>query len=142
MPANFDLFTINNPVILDGSASGTVLDKDGDPNLVIDVDSPFTVRATWSLSGLLAPALGGTWLIRAVAESIGPGPDLVLGTASQPCVCGLGTTTFTQDINVGPGLPADGTYKLTVVITHMNNGIRSHMAGFYEGPIVQFYKAP
>ncbi len=143
MATNFDLFTIANPIILNGGISGLVLDKDGDPNLVIDVDSPFTIRVNWFLSGLVAPALGGNFHVKAVAESIGPGPDFVLGTAVVPCICGLGVTNFTKDLNVAPGLPADGTFKITMLIIHESGGgIKTHMAGFFEGPVVQFYKAP
>lgn len=143
----FDTFMINNPVIIKGNISNLLItDLDGDPNLVLDVDSKFLVHVDWSLTGLLQPALGGEWHLHIYAESIGPGADAVLYDTVIPLNPAVQNYHFvTPQLTMPTGTDGnvlDGTYQLSAILTHTHSGIRTHMAGFIEGPMVQFYRAP
>lgn len=148
----FDTFHLDNhPSIIDAAIDTLlVIDKDGEPNMVIDVDTPFDMKVEWHVSGLIGPALQGSiWTINVYAESMGPGPEVTLvKNLTVPFNWTGPVTTFTKTIpNIDPvdpstGLKLDGAYKLTLVITSTNSaGVRLHLAGFVEGPLVQFYAA-
>ena len=50
-----------------------VIDPGGAPVTIIDTDDTPTIRVRWSVEEPGAAVLGGRWLVRAYAESIGPG---------------------------------------------------------------------
>ncbi len=145
---NFDLITTNT-AILDGNITGTMLDLDGDPNEVIDRNAPSTLQVTFQVTGAWAWLLWGTWHVKAVAESIGPGPEFVVGTKDIPLtlVAPVTSRTWNVQIPVPPGsVPQDGAYKIVVLLTHSvelattpPTSDRTRMAGFYEIPMVEFY---
>jgi hypothetical protein len=148
MEPRFDTFTLNNKALIDADITSVVVkDADGDPNMVLDTDSTFTVTVDWFLSGLIAPALGGQWNLVIYAEKIGPGEDLTLDKATIPLVPSVAPHLYSHTSPAlkpkdSSGNPPNGTYQLSAVITHTNSGVRTHLAGFMEGPIVQFYTAP
>ncbi|MFN0091223.1 MAG: hypothetical protein ACKVWR_13285 [Acidimicrobiales bacterium] len=123
---------------LDAVIDSIVLtDLDGNPNSVIDRNVGFRVRADWHLDGTLKSMIAGTWTVRMFVESMGPGPEAQLGSATVP----LGANpNYTATINVAPnalpaGPPDSGVYKLVMVITHEAFGVKSEMAGFGDGPL-------
>ena len=65
---NFDLIT-NNPAVLDGQVTASMVDGDGDFNEVIDRNQPSAVHVDFQITGSWAWLLWGTWHLRAVAES-------------------------------------------------------------------------
>jgi hypothetical protein len=145
MPSNFDLFRIKDTSIIDASVTGEVIDTDGDPSLVLDVNFPFTFQLDWTLKGSLPPLINGFFHVDAYAESMGPGPEIQLGSYDGPV--SIPSTPYVLRTSIS--VPAStitslrGAYKLTAVLTHRNAmNIPTQMAGFYEGPMVQFYKAP
>lgn len=141
MPANFDLYGLPTS-FLNGSLTATIIDPDGSPNLVLERTRSFSIKVDWTIQGIIAPGLGGDWQLRAFVESIGPGPEMAIGTANLPLssVPPAPTRNYTTTMNVpANSVPQDGTYKLTMVLTHTNMGIPDHMAGFVEGPVIQFY---
>jgi len=118
--------------------SVAVIDHDGNPNKVIDDDQPFDVRVTWNVTpAVTAKLLDGTWTVRAYAESMGPGPEKLIGTAN---VAANGGTNYAATMSVPVStLPSDvapdsGVYKLVVVITYRNRfGQLTEIAAFAEG---------
>ncbi|MFN0284735.1 MAG: hypothetical protein ACKVZ6_22515 [Kineosporiaceae bacterium] len=121
--------------------SVVVLDPDGTPNKVLDSGLPFGVRIRWTVTPpATAAVLDGQWGVRVFAESIGPGPEVLIG---QTAVAADGGVNYTTTITVPAGtLPADvpplsGAYKLVVVITYRNSlNVLTEIAAFSEGPIV------
>jgi hypothetical protein len=138
------------PPALSGSGpSVTVLDPGGAPNTIIDTDDPFQIRVQWAVDQPGASLLGGQWLVRAYAESIGPGQEIQL-TPAVPVNVSAGVPggpparlEYTANVNVGAGtLQAEnanssGVYKLVAIVTHQNFGGDTVLAGFSEGPVIQ-----
>jgi hypothetical protein len=130
----------------------TVLDPAQAPTTILDADQPFSLRIDWTIGGGWLPAIGGEWLVRAYAESVGPGDEKQLGvTMTVPLSTWTpgpnpGERSFTTTINVAPGElkaeqpPPDeqsGVYQLVTIITHQNFGADTELAGFAEGPVIQ-----
>lgn len=144
------------PPALAGSGPDVeVLDSGGAPNTIIDTDDPFTLRVRWAINQPGAALLGGQFIVRAYAESVGPGVERQIGPAVPR---GVNTGTpggpparldYRADVNVPAGTlsaeePAStggpessGVYKLVVIVTHQNFGGATVLAGFSEGPIIQ-----
>lgn len=136
------------PPALSGSGPNVqLLDSGGAPATIIDTGDPFALRVTWSVDQPGASLLGGQWLVRAYAESIGPGQEQQLGAAVQINVAagvpGGGALTYTATVSVAANTLAaetatsSGVYKLVVIVTHQNFGGPTILAGFSEGPVVQ-----
>lgn len=128
-------------------------------NLVIDPTQPFEIALKWRLEGPLVPlwlaALGGNWSVSAYAESVGPGPEVILrqdslavsaGTPIPPSPTDVEwTTTLTVPANVldeeNPGNPAgpSGVYKLaSTVFLDSTLGVPGFdIVGFIEGPVIK-----
>ena len=133
---------------LDGSITSIqLLDPDSTPNTVLDRNLPFSVNVAWEIHPKApAMALGGDWVVRAFVESVGPGPEMQVGaTVFVPVSTGLVTASgksFTASVNVPANTlpanaPASGIYKLVVVVTHTNFGVKTEIAGFVEGPLFE-----
>ncbi len=124
-------------------------------NLVLDPTKPYTIRMKWEISGTDVPlylaALDPLWQVAAFAESMGPGPEVRLGTSTVPVTSGVadGTKPFgvvwEHDLIVPAGtLPEDiadnsGVYKIVATV-FLNSSIGApgfDIAGFAEGPLVR-----
>ena len=137
-------FETYDPAHLSGQVSLVVLDPSdpGTPVNIVETDDAFAIRVDWSITGLAAPFLGGTWHVTAyiddrdgVAPSSGP-----LGTKNVPVgpvVLPL-PRKYSTTINVAAGAVKAGLYDLTVAITY-DNGPKLSIAAFCEGPILEFY---
>jgi hypothetical protein len=122
---------------LDATTSVLIHDFDGTPNLVLDRNLPFSVHAEWKVVGPKTTMLGGDWHVRALAESMGPGPDYDLGSVDHAVVPTDGFT-YVSHIPVAGNTMDVGVYKLVIVITHTNtSGVATEAAGFAEGPLFQ-----
>ncbi len=127
------------------------------PTTIIRTDQPWRVHIEWRTRGLAAAVQGGQFKVNAYLESIGPGQDLRLPLAtaiSKPLLSGVLSAVpapdfwqrdYAADVSVAPGVvptdpEASRPYKLVVAITYdMPSGTPGPMAGFQEGPILQFY---
>ena len=126
---------------LDGAVTAVaIIDHDGNPNRVIDDQLPFDVTINWTVQPpATAALLDGQWTVKVYAESMGPGPEVLIGTA---VVAATGGPAYSASINVPAGtLPSDvppdsGVYKLVVVITYRTTlNVLTEMAAFSEGPM-------
>jgi hypothetical protein len=126
--------------------------------LVVDPGKPFDVTVEWEIFGDLVPlwlgALDPSWQVEVYAESIGPGPEVTIGsatvakTATQPCTVNTAKsncTKYSAKVTVAAGtLPEDdgtssGIYKLvaTVFLNSSLPGQGYDLSGFTEGPIIR-----
>ena len=129
-----------------GHISTAVLDPAGvNPRTIIKMTDPWRLRVDWSLHGPLVPMIDGDWRVTAYLESMGPGPEITLGTAvidigsgGTPDALGL---EYQHTFNLAPNTPnVAGAYKLVTVITSVSEtGLPGPFAAFDEGPILQFY---
>ena len=122
------------------------------PNLVLDPSKPFTIECEWRLTGADVPlymaALDDNWIVECFAESLGPGPELRIGTATVPKGSVSGTTrTFSATVNVpagtlpegAPSSTVSGIYKLVTAV-FLNSSIGAvgyDITGFAEGPVIK-----
>jgi hypothetical protein len=133
------------------------------PTTIIRADQAWRVHIEWQTTGLAAAVMAGVFHVSAYLESIGPGADLKLPIVPGPAPDELnvpllsgaftalaapdfGRRDYSRNINVPAGqVPTDvdrsRAYKLVVAITYTEpTGAPGPMAGFREGPILQFYQ--
>ena len=127
-------------------------------NLVLDPTKDFDISVAWKIDGniselwLTALAIDSpNWVVTAYAESIGPGPELILVTQNVP-VLPLPSASppfaYSVTLNVPPNTlqeenPGDplvsGVYKLVVTVflnsTFGQDGY--DVMAFSEGPVVK-----
>jgi hypothetical protein len=137
------------PGFLTGTINATVIDPAGlvPQTNIIQIPDQWRVRVQWSISGLFVPMLapGATWKVSVYLESIGPGLESQVASLNVPLGAPMGLThTYDHTLIVPgnyPGLTA-GAYKLVTVLTIDNGGAPWPMAGFVDGPVLQFYQYP
>ena len=124
---------------LNGSVTNVaVIDHDGTPNKVLDDGLPFDVKVDWTVGpAATAKVLDGTWTVKAYAESMGPGPEIIIGSKTAPANGGQAYST-TMSVPAGTlkaDVPPDsGVYKLVVVITYRTTkNVLTEIAAFSEG---------
>lgn len=140
----FDPVDTLGPLTFGGEMTVKVLDTDLDPNTVIDYDDPFHLDWEISLNGSLPSFLFGTFQVEAFAESVGPGPELSLGTQT---VTATGALTYTGRVTVpahtldhaGQGTPpASGIYEVAVTAFYANpDGSRTVISGYQMGTVIK-----
>ena len=115
-----------------------VLDPGGAPETIIDTGDTFTLQVRWSVEEPGAAVLGGRWLVRAYAESIGPGQEQQLGQTRFVNVGNFTPIAVPAGTHAAESATSSGVYKLAVIVTHENpNGSATELAGFSEGPVIQ-----
>ena len=159
-----DRFDPNLPGLIEGDFKGGVSVVEvpgfapfGASNLVLDPTKPFDINVSWHIFGPLTPpwltALGvasPNWIVTAYAESVGPGPEIIIGTANV--LVGAGPFSLDESYNatvtVAPGTlqeenPGDptcsGVYKLvvTVFLDSVLGPVGYDIMGYAEGPVVK-----
>lgn len=121
------------------------------PTTIIQAGEPWAVNIRWQLTGTNWEMVAGTWHVHVALESIGPGPELTLedfipaGGSNIPLPSASGQYFLHFDV---PGtvikkadVPEGGlAMKMVVLLTYVNSlGQPDDMAGYFEGPILQFY---
>jgi hypothetical protein len=121
-----------------------------DPVTIIRADQDFKVHLKWRLKGRLAEFVCGKWCLSIFLESIGPGREIKYPRESLeldlvPCPEDEeGANEYSAYITVPSGTirPDDCStpYKLVTTVTYLTpKDNPGPMAGFVEGPIIQFY---
>jgi hypothetical protein len=131
-----------NPFLVGSGPTSTVLDPGANANTIIEHPLGATVTTDWSFTGLLTILLPNMqFAVSVYAESIGEGPEVLVGTVSvagtavpPPAQVAIAPAS-TLLLPPGPGI--SGVYKLTTVVTSTLLGTPFPVAGFVEGPIVQ-----
>ena len=124
-----------------------VLDNTTAPANILDAGLATTIRINWTIPPPHNATLGGSFRLRAYAESIGPGQEVQLGnTLNVPVV--PGQANYTGDIalpgstllgegELFGGVPVSGIYKIIAVLQHLNPGA-TEVSGFAEASIRMF----
>jgi hypothetical protein len=139
----------NNPHLY-GSIEGVVIQESGDgavdPTQVISIGSDWSVRLYWEFKGKLTKMICGSWCIHLYLESMGPGPELKLPVNGEQVPldpCGNGEYHHTIKVPAGTVTTdhCSTPYKLVVGLTYLTtcDDRPGPIAGFVEGPIVQFF---
>lgn len=115
------------------------------PSTVLHINQAFRINLQWDVSGRLANTIGGNWDLHAYLEHMGDGPDLDLTDPNDhliPLQAGNLPHHYHKWFDVPAGIVAhDGAYKLFATLTYINlAGVPDQMAGYWEGPILQFYR--
>jgi hypothetical protein len=140
-----NVFETVDPAHLSGKVSSFVIDPE-DPNTpqtIIETDDHWEIQVDWSITGLIAPYIGGTWHVRAFLDDLDGGPfegkvasaDLALSTTGALPL----PRKYSTRLKVAAGKVPAGVYRLMTVINYDNTGKRLEMAAFSEGPILEFY---
>jgi hypothetical protein len=140
----------NNPH-LSGAIDAFVVQEEGEgavkPTRIIRVGSDWSVHIEWELTGQLAKLICGEWCVHLYLESMGPGPELKLPVNGHHVPldpCGDGKYEYWCRVRAGTVTAehCSTPYKLVIGITYLNYcGKPGPIAGFVEGPILQFYEA-
>ena len=121
------------------------------PTSVIRSDQDIEITVSWKTTGGGTGMIAGEWHLLVFAESLGPGPEVILvdpddhifdlepGPAPE----------YSRVVNVSAGtLPVVGghgvtLYKLTTSLTYFDASpggrVRGEMACYVHGPIIQIY---
>jgi hypothetical protein len=121
--------------------ANVVIDHDQPPTTVIKTTDHFHVLVHWHITGTAATTLGGDFTVKVFAESIGPGPEVQLGSVVVPVSAAPSSLNrhYQADIFVNPNTLQEGPYKLVSAILYSNGGIPGNIAGVEEGPTIQVY---
>lgn len=125
-----------------------VLDNTSAPTTVLDANVAFDVRLDWTVPLPIKDFLGGSFRLRVYAESIGPGPEQMIGQMNVPVV--PGQATYSNKVLTVPGNtlrgegapdpvsgePVSGLYRIVAVLQHVN-GVATEGSGYHEGILVQ-----
>lgn len=114
------------------------------PSTVLRKDQPWSINVEWDTAGLLTGWIAGNWHLHVYLESMGPGDEVEITDPNEhliPLVPGPSPCHyhFHPDVPLN-AIKEDGAYKLVVTVTYINAaGHPAPMAGYWEGPIIQFY---
>jgi hypothetical protein len=133
---------------LTGTIEAEIYEQGGvQPTTIIGINQDWRVDFKWSLTGPLAPLICGKWCLHVRLESIGPGHEYALPlTCNEVTVpldpCGDGHYAYPFTVSKGTVKAEDCSvpYKVVATVTYLNACDRpGPIAGFVEGPIIQFY---
>ena len=138
-----------------GSMSIMVVDPldPATPQNVIETADPWQINVHWEIDGPTAHLLGGTWFVTAYLDD----------RDGEATFSGRVADTLEVKVNSAPSSPlprkydavisvpafkvSEGLYELTVAILYENTGlpgtdkgIKHSVAGFSDGPTLEFYK--
>jgi hypothetical protein len=122
-----------------GHIETQITDPHGIPaNTIISLTDDWHLKVDWQVHGMFVPMMCGTWHVKVFLESIGPGPEIEAASADFVMT---GDSDYSHTFFIGPRKPEKpGPYKLVTIITATNRkGHPSPLAGYDEGPILQFY---
>lgn len=126
-----------------GNLDATILDKDDQPNRVIDREMGATIEVKWDLV-TTDPwmMIGTTFHLSATAEAIGSVEVVPLGKKDVEVVAG--PLKWTEKMELDTTKIPEGAYKIVVLLTHTapypdKPDVLTRLAGFVELPMVQFY---
>ena len=117
-----------------------------DPTNIIRADQDWGVKIHWDLKGSLARFICGEWCIHLYLESMGPAPELKLDAPRYVKLDPCGDGEYNLDFRVKAGTVnaehCGNPYKVVAAVTYHDECDRpGPIAGFVEGPLVQFYEA-
>ncbi len=129
------------PFITGNMAAPQVFDPHLNPASIIRTADNWRIRLNWDTSGLFIPLVnpGASWNISAYLESLGPGPEYTVATATEPFGAPANSHSYTKDLNISSGSVPAGVYRLVCVLTLTSGGMPMPIAAFSEGPVLNFF---
>jgi hypothetical protein len=114
------------------------------PSSLIRRNQAWRVDFDWKTTGPDNHIIAGNWNLRIFLERMGGAefsfPPANPGTAVEPVVSLVGASEYQKYIDIPAFVVPAGLYKLVASITHLGPlGAPSRVAGFAEGPLLQFY---
>ncbi|HEX3049789.1 MAG TPA: hypothetical protein VHP83_03975 [Aggregatilineaceae bacterium] len=133
---------------INGTITATVLDPNGQvpERTIIQIPDDWAINVRWSVAGNMVALFSPTaqWHVKVSLESLGPGMDLKVVDVTEAMGAPAFAHNYDRTMNIPgnyPGLAA-GAYKLVTVLTLENAGTPAPIAGYVEGPVLQFYQFP
>ena len=118
-----------------------------EPLSIVRTDQEWAVALKWRMEGGLVQFVAGKWQIHLYLESVGPGPELRLPQANIEIEVPINHKNgqYEYEFRVPPGVATvehtTTLYKVVAAVTYITPyGDPGPMAGFVEGPILQFYE--
>ncbi|MDX2039654.1 MAG: hypothetical protein SF097_00310 [Acidobacteriota bacterium] len=139
--------SLTNPA-LSGTIEADVYEQGGvAPTTIIDYDQEWGVKIKWQLSGSLVPFICGSWCVSLYFESMGAGPEFDLHRTHTLELNPCGSGKYDYDFRVPRGTirkeHCGRPYKVVAAVTFVTKcGKPGPMAGYVEGPMIQFYESP
>lgn len=129
---------------LSGLTANEIFEPGVKPTTVLRRDKPWYIHVEWDTEGLLTPMIGGKWDFHAYLESMGPGPEVKLTDPADHEIelhPDNSPVHYHHNLDVAANtVTEDGPYKLVVTVTYINMiGKPGPLAGYWEGPILQFH---
>lgn len=129
----------------------TVYEPGEPPSNILEAGRPWYVHIEWEMKGKNFELIAGTWHLHVNLESIGPGPELSLYDYIPPTAITIPSADgyYHVDFDVPASVITNAhvphqslLMKMVVALTFYNsNGEPDDIAGFYEGPILQFRRS-
>jgi len=132
-------------------ADPVVMDPDGTPNSVLELDRNWQVEVNWKLTSN-APSshpvdlIDGTWEVKVSVESIGAGDEKEIAMTNVPTsafdTSSAAERTWKYTFPIAAGMVIkEAVYQLVTLITFRDSaGHRRAMSGFSEGPLISLYQ--
>jgi hypothetical protein len=113
------------------------------PTTVLRTNQTWFVNVHWETTGLITSWVAGNWDLHLYLESMGPGDEIEVTDPIHhvvPLTPGPSPISYDFPINVVAGIVVPGAYKLVFTARYITPlGDPGQMAGYWEGPIIQFY---
>lgn len=130
----FDVITVGPTVHESGGAP---------PTTIMRTDQAWHAHVEWDTSGLLTGWIAGKWDLHLYLESVGPGPEIELTDPNEheiPLKPGPSPIHYHYHPDVKAGVVPPGAYQLVLTLTYKDAaGNPGQMAGWWQGPIIQFF---
>ena len=114
-----------------------------EPQVVLRLGTSWQIEAEWEVIGVACASIHGNWIISGYLESIGAAAEYDLGEV-RVAMSGCGDHVGVLLI-AGGTVTEPGPYKLVTTLTAEDEAVTPHlhpMAGYMEGPILQFFETP
>ncbi|WP_157520945.1 hypothetical protein [Herbidospora daliensis] len=117
--------------LLAATIEAEVLDNDGNaPEVIIKAGTDLRVRVRWTLSGLLAGMIGGSFRAEARFDGAGAIPDFSTTAPDQPAQP-LPAGGYSVDVLVPAAAFTGDAYNVTAVLTYIDGlGVAGPIKGF------------
>jgi hypothetical protein len=114
------------------------------PSNIISINQNWRIHVEWNIRGLNMADLNHSWNLQAILEEIGPNAsEELIYTTTSPLHFHSGKAVASNQYNYQADIPipagkvkTPGAYKLVLTLTVPNVSL----AGYFEGPILQFYQ--
>lgn len=139
-------------VTMSDLTAASIVEPGARPSTIIRTDHEWYVNLEWDTSGPLTGWIGGTWHLHLYLESMGPGDEVELFDEKEPpadpgypkehdipLTPGPSPRHYHLHPDIKKNAVKPGAYKLVATVTYTDlAGNPGEMAGYWEGPIVQF----